>query len=428
MVEASLKSRKLTVALFKRCFSSACLQIYSIIEGPIYRKCYSLRIAMIIGKPSAEPVNREREISELVSGLSSPRKNVNFALIGHRRIGKTTILWKVRHELNLLGLNVVYLDLSLYKVTPVEFAQMVMSQTTHNYAKDLGRVDKATMIISSLLRTLSKLRKLRFTLEPSVDQSGQFSIALRPELVETEDLSKVFALAFDYANEVSRKAKKRIVIMIDEFPAIVEFARYPKLKNILERFRNVLENRENVCYVVSGSRVHFMREVLGSGDSPLFGHFAIREIKELAESDAIQLYMRASNASASEARSAYMILGGHPFYLIMLAENRKPDETIEQTYRRILTSQTGALYLYANYVLKEDLGSSTKETRLLKILRAIALGRNTVSSISEFTRIKITSLPFYIGELERYDLVRKSDQAYSITDSVIRDYLTLIVA
>ncbi len=378
---------------------------------------------MIVGKPSVELVDRQREVSEIVSGLSSARKNVNYALLGHRRIGKTTILWKVRQELIQLGLNVVYLDLSMYKLTPLEFAQAVMSQITRNYAKDLGKVDKATMIISTLIRTLTKLRKLRFALEPSVDETGQLSISLRPELTETEDLSKVLMLAFDYANEVSRKSKKRIIVIIDEFPTIVEFARYPKLENILERFRNILENRANVCYIVSGSRVHFMREIFGSGDSPLFGHFVVREVTELAENDAMELYLRASASSQSEARAAYAIVGGHPFYLIMLAENRKPGETIEKTYRRILTSSTGALYLYVNYILKEDLGSLTKETRLLKILRAIAAGRNTVSAITESTHLKITSLPYYIEELERYDLVRRSDGTYALRDNVVRDYL-----
>jgi len=379
---------------------------------------------MIVGKPSVEPVDRQQEISEIVSGLSPSRRNVNYALLGHRRIGKTTILWKVRQELSQLGFNVVYLDLSVYKLTPVEFAQAVMSQITENYAKDLGKLNKATVTIANLLRTLSKLRKLRFTLEPSVDERGQFSIAMKPELVETEDLPKVLTLAFDYANEVSKKSKRRVVIIIDEFPTIAEFTRYPKLGNILERFRSILENRANVCYVVSGSRVHFMREVFGSGDSPLFGHFVVREVKELAENDAVELYMKVHNASAAEAKSAYAIVGGHPYYLIMLAENRRPEEKIDQTYRRILTSSTGALYLYVNYILKEDLGSSTKETRLLKILRAIASGHNTVSAISEFTHLRITSLPYYIQELERYDLVRRSDGTYVLTDTVVRDYLT----
>jgi hypothetical protein len=379
---------------------------------------------MMIGKPSAEPVDRKQEISDMVSGLSSDRKNVNFALLGQRRIGKTTILWKVREELSERGLNVVYLDLSLYKYTPVEFAQTVMSQITRNYARGLGKLERAQTIILNLLRVLSKLRRLRFTLEPTADETGQLSIALRPEFVDTEDYSKVFTLAFDYANEVSKKSKNRIVIMIDEFPTIREFRRYPKLENIVERFRGILEGRENVSYVVSGSRVHFMKEILGSGDSPLFGHFVVMEVNELAENDAIELYLKASNASPAEASSAYGIVGGHPYYLIMLAENRRPSETVEQTYRRILTSPTGALYLYANYILKEDLGSSTKETRLLKVLRTIASGRNIVSAISANTGLKITSLPFYIRELEKYDLVRRSNGSYAIADKVLKDYLT----
>jgi len=380
---------------------------------------------MIVGKPSVEPVDRRHEIARLVEGLSSPRRNVNFAVLGHRRIGKTTILWKARQELVERGFNVAYLDLSVYKYSPVEFAQAVMSQITQNYTKGLRKIEKAQAILSSLLRTLSKLRKLKFTLEPSVDEKGEFSIAIRPELVETEDYSKVLALAFDYANEISRKSKNRIIVIIDEFPILLEFRHYPKLTNILERFRSVVENRQNVCYVLSGSRVHFMKEVVGSGDSPLFGHFVVLEVTQLEEEDAVELYLKASNATDAEAKSAYSIVGGHPYYLIMLAENRRPNETVEQTYGRILTSPTGALYLYVNYILKEDLGSSTKETRLLKILRAIASGNSTVSTISAETGLKITSLPFYLRELENYDLVKRSNGKYHVTDRAVRDYLAI---
>ena len=377
---------------------------------------------MTVGKPQKEIVDREEEVAKLVSNLSNPSKHVNYALIGPRRIGKTTILQKVRKDLQRKGVMTVYVDLSVFKFSPYDFAQSVMSQITNAYAKDLGKIEKAQVTLGNLIKTLKKLKKLSLTVEPSVDETGQFSIQIRPELRETEDYRSLFLLAFDYANEVSEKSGGRIVIIVDEFPSLIEFKRYSKLEAITELFRSVLENRENVEYVVSGSRIHFMKDVLGKGESPLFGHFVIMEIGPLSEKHAIELFMQTAECSRKEAESAWQLVGGHPYYLIMLAENRKDGESLTETYERILTSSSGALNLYVNYILKEDLGSSTKEARLMRILRAISLGKNTASQIAEQTRIKLSSLPFYLQELEKYDLVKRNKGKYSLIDKIVNDF------
>jgi AAA+ ATPase superfamily predicted ATPase len=165
-----------------------------------------------------------------------------------------------------------------------------------------------------------------------------------------------------------------------------------------------------------------MKDVLGKGESPLFGHFVIMEIGPLSEKHAIELFMQTAECSRKEAENAWQLVGGHPYYLIMLAENRKDRESLTETYERILTSSSGALNLYVNYILKEDLGSSTKEARLMRILRAISLGKNTASQIAEQTKIRLSSLPFYLQELEKYDLVKKNKGKYSLTDKIVNDF------
>jgi AAA+ ATPase superfamily predicted ATPase len=377
---------------------------------------------MVIGKPQKEVVDRDEEMNKLVKSLSDPSKHANYALIGPRRIGKTTILLRVKERLERKGAIVAYVDLSVYKFSPHDFTQNVMSQITKAYAKDLGKIEKASVALSNLLRTLTKLKRLRFTLEPSADEKGQFSVQIRPEVEETQDYRSVFLLAFDYANEVSKKSGRRVVIIIDEFPSLIEFKRYSKLEAIVELFRSVLESRENVEYVVSGSRVHYMKGILGKGESPLFGHFVIMDIGPLSQRYAVQLYMQSAKSDRQEAEESWNLVGGHPYYLVMLAENRKPEESIKETYQRILSSTSGALNLYVNYILKEDLGSSTKEARLIRLLQAISQGKNTPSQIAAHMKLKLSSLPYYLQELEKYDLIEKREGKYWIKDRVINDY------
>lgn len=49
-------------------------------------------------------VDRDHEVGSLVSSLSNQKKNINYALIGPRQIGKTTILREVRRRLSDDGL------------------------------------------------------------------------------------------------------------------------------------------------------------------------------------------------------------------------------------------------------------------------------------------------------------------------------------
>ena len=66
----------------------------------------------------------------------------------------------------------------------------------------------------------------------------------------------------------------------------------------------------------------------------------------------MELYSRTVEPQfENEAEGTYSLAGGHPYYLVMLAEARRKNETTKQTYERLLTTPTGALYLYVNYIL-----------------------------------------------------------------------------
>jgi len=143
---------------------------------------------------------------------------------------------------------------------------------------------------------------------------------------------------------------------------------------------------------------------------------------------AFELYMKARrNASQEEARRVYNLVGGHPFYLLTMAENRKGNETPQDTYMRLLNEPTGALNLYARYIIAEDLGSHAKarQSRFLKILYALGDKTLTVSRISKKTGITITSLPWYLQQLVNYDLLNKGKDGYSVKERVLRDYLSI---
>jgi len=375
-----------------------------------------------------EFVDREGIISRLINSALDRARSTNYALIGPRLIGKTSILREFARTIDGRAI-VAYVDFSVHRYSPEDFSHSLMQSVTRAYARKVGSGRKLLSRISKIFQVLKELRRLRLRISIEVDEQGNPRISLEPELAERKiNERQLIELAFAYATKIAEESRTRVVIIIDEFQHLAEFASYPGLKGIMDILRHVLDEKGNTCYMVSGSRIHFLNQILSDGRSPLFGRFIIIPVDELEEKYAFELYIKARhNASREEARRVYNLVGGHPFYLMAMAENRRGNETPQDTYMRLLNEPTGALNLYARYIIAEDIGSHAKarQSRFLKILYALGDKTLTVSRISKKTGITITSLPWYLHQLVNYDLLIKGKDGYSVKERVLRDYLTI---
>jgi len=384
---------------------------------------------MMIGKPPEDVIDRETEVNRILKTMTDKKANANFALIGHRRIGKSTILHKVKRELEenrTAACIPVYVDLGEYRYSPVELAEVLTEQLTRAYAKGLPKASQLVARITNALGQLAEIRRLRARFLAKLDSMGQPAIEIDPYIKDRDSkFDRALDNFFEYANRLSEASKKRVVIMIDEFQHVTEYSKYDGLENILDFLRAVLERRKNVSFIVSGSRIHYLRNILGEGGSPLFGHFAIIEVKPLAKEYAVELFSRSNpRATPKDCEEAYTLVDGHPFYLVMLAEAQGEGESVKETYQRILTTTTGALYLYVNYIVTEDL-PNYKSTNYRRVLESLAAGEKAISEIAKDTGIKMTHLPRLLTKLIEYDLMRKEDGRYAIADRVVRDYFNM---
>lgn len=378
---------------------------------------------MIVGKPPEDIVDRKEEVEKIVNTMLDTKANVNYALIGHRRIGKSTILGEVRRRLDK-KLITAYMDLGEYRYSPVDLAEKLTEELTQAYYNTLPTTSKIASKVKSALTQLSEIKRVRARFIAGIDEHGSPIIEIDPYVKDRdEDYRKALTDVFEYANKISEASGSKVVIIIDEFQHIVEYKKYSDLKNILDVIRAVLERRKNVSFIVSGSRIHYLRNILAEGGSPLFGHFIILEIKELTKNYAVELFLKSQPAaSKQDAERAFDLVGGHPFYLVMLGHAYKKTESLTDTYQELLTSTTGALYIYVNYIVTEDLGSDYKSTAYWKILVSLSTGEKTVSDIAKDASLKMTGLPKFLTRLIEYDLVQKTSGKYSITDKIIRDF------
>ena len=383
---------------------------------------------MVLAKTPDRIVDRDMEIATLVSNLADPSKNINYALIGFRRIGKTTILQEAAKELTGKGLIVVSIDFSLRKYDPAGFFKDVLNEVSTAYYRIAGKKERVLDNIRAGLSMLTEITRTRVRFDISVDPTtGSPTITPTPYLKEVEpDYSTLFRSTFDYIDQIAERSGRRVVVMLDEFQSMTEWKRYSGLEAVTEHLKHVLEARGNVCYVVSGSRAHFMKNLLSSGRSPLFGLFNIMEISYLDEASSKELF-RTNDPSASdkEAKEAYDLVSGHPFYLIALATSRHQGETVKEAYLHSLTSVAGSLNLYVKYLLTEDIGTYARGPIMSQILRALVDGPLSAGRIARAAEVKLTSLPKFLNQLIEMDLVKKDGRAYSMVDRVVTDYLKL---
>ncbi len=380
----------------------------------------------VIGRPPEDPVDREEEVGKIVGAMTDPKTNANYALVGHRRIGKSTILAKVKRILDENNQVIIgYVDLGEFRHSPVEFAETLTESLTESYSKTLPRTSKVIQSITSAISQIKEIKRLRARFTASVDVMGNPKIEIDPLVKSrTKDHAKSLFNVFDYANELSQISKKRVLVIIDEFQHIIDYRKMEGLERIHDILKTIIEKRTNVSFVVSGSRVHYLQNILGGGTSPLFGHFVILDIEPLEKKYAIELFAKSSRdpASRETAEAAFEEVGGHPYYLVMLAEGRKKDELVHDAYMRLLTRPTGAIYLYVNYVLTENLGASYKSTNYPPILVSLAMGAKPVSEIARDAQIRMTDLPRLLNTLIEYDIIGKSGKKYFIADKVVRDF------
>lgn len=421
-----------------------------------------------IGEPALPDylVDREEEVEALVALLSTERIIYNVAVLGYRRIGKTSILNKVQQQLENKNFIVVNFDVKKNIASPEILFTRLNTQIFNAYVKHLSKGKRlkkkagrtVNQIIQKIANAMTNKKLKGVSFETSASPDGKVTITPKIEFFpidgrrksETPDYQKIMETIFGTAKAFAEESDSRFVIMLDEFQDIVKLRHYRGLRNIIDQFRSILQERgANVSYLICGSRVHLLREFLHSGESSVFMHFKEYPINELKQPDAVRLFAdylqersgTSKNAADSKeikelAEEAFKIVGGHAFYLMALADswNIKNKERLEDTFARELRDPNGALRLYEEYALSEDLQEAEGGPVLRTILQFLASHRDkndhslipsTGTQVANFLNRPLQQIRSYLDELARYDLILKNEQdkTYTIRDKVLESYL-----
>jgi AAA+ ATPase superfamily predicted ATPase len=196
---------------------------------------------------------------------------------------------------------------------------------------------------------------------------------------------------FDYLVE---KSSKRIVLVFDEFPFLVD--RFPEIISILQDKWDSKFKKSKAMFVLLGSSVGMMEKYALDYKSPLYGRrtgqwkidkFSISHLKDFFP-----------KYSQEELVYVFSSIDSIPGYLSIFDGNKSALENIKTK----ILSKGEFLYEEVEILLREELRDPSN---YMSILSSVAGGLNTFNEISQKTSLDKSMLSKYLGVLENLNII-----------------------
>jgi hypothetical protein len=257
--------------------------------------------------------NRAHELSVLASVATDLQEGRprHVALFGLRRIGKTLLAQE--QVVRLLDQGVVapvYLDMEGICSAPEPFAQRFVGLTCYwVLAEGEGTVEPYL--------TADRLLETEAAAVPAVARTAG---ALVRELGRRKsDYTLLLKLAFDFPELLAQALDQPIMCFLDEFPELASLGNFPGVGDPLKHFRASVQQQSRVAYVITGSAITAMEQLVRDHESPLFLQFRALELQPFTQEDTQRLAGRVFGPLPPAAQSAvYTYTFGHPFYVTAL--------------------------------------------------------------------------------------------------------------
>lgn len=221
-----------------------------------------------------------------------------------------------------------------------------------------------------------------------------FADYLKDELFRIADIRDFETLLREF---FMRKGSERIVLIIDEFPVLIEG--YRPVVSIFQRLWDTfLSKRSDVFLVLCGSSIGMMEtDVLGYR-SPLYGRrtgqWMLREMDFFSASGFFPNY------TTEDLVKVYSVVGGVPSYLVSFNDRK----TFEKNLVENIFSRGGYLYEEAEILLRQEL---RRPANYFAILRAVAAGKESFGEIVNETELDKSLVSKYLSVLQGLHILER---------------------
>jgi len=378
---------------------------------------------------TSHPVSGDEFVNRLdtLKQLKRFYPNQNAALVGPRRIGKTSI---AKQFLTSLG-----------QKDTIKFIFKV-----HENMGTPGRFS---------IRLLRFFLNAYFDIQPHAAASVIDEIELKPDILidianqiksqKLYDLSRFLSNYFPPSPENERAVMERILrflddfsiemgiqaaIVFDEFQNIIHLERYKGFGKgeLLAFLESIFSDQKQVWCLFTGSAVRMIINIFEDEDSPFYGRVKRLNVGNFNKADAMKLiYKCTEKCISSEAFNfLFLLSGGNPFYTVILigATDAIADpnaiitkQHIEEAFIAELSG--GALDSHCNYLFETSLGRVKSDTFLKETLRELCVGEATQTDLARRLGRNAGYLSPVLRNLLNLDLIGKRKTKYHIADHVL---------
>lgn len=193
--------------------------------------------------------DRELETKRLQLNFEN---GMNSILISPRRIGKTSLVKKVKSLTEGKDRIVVFMD--IYKCRSEyefyeKFASSVIQATS-------TKMDQMVQTAKEFIMSITP--KITYSPDPGTEYT--LSLGITPKTNTPEEI-------LDLPERIAQKKGIQMVVCIDEFQQIGEM---PDSLTIQKTIRSVWQHHRNVCYCLFGSKQHLMNNLFYSRKMPFY--------------------------------------------------------------------------------------------------------------------------------------------------------------
>jgi AAA+ ATPase superfamily predicted ATPase len=384
--------------------------------------------------------NRDRELDALGSvirdaGAGSRRW---LALVGHRKIGKTSLLVELLRR-HAGGIPMAYVDCWEVRSDPLQFlGRFVLSLVApalrhHGAEAEVGPLEPEDGEGLSA-RTVQAIARLRSS---ALDEAVRLHASVSSGRPAAGTMRRVFDLPGRLASELERP----MVVILDEFQELDRLRRLRRLKDrvddVFGLLRSLWQHHENASYVVAGSRLTVMRQILEDEKSAFFQHFEILDLGPFERGDTVRMLREAAHVGSGVAESAAVgrvldLLGDHPFYVRVLLREaaaalsrertslRMLERALKESLEATLLDENGRLSLFMEQRYRAVTGDSST---LESVLRGF-VDPARISDVAERLHVRTGAVSSAVKKLLADDiLVKVAAGRYRLADPTLALWL-----
>ncbi|HID86015.1 MAG TPA: ArsR family transcriptional regulator [Anaerolineae bacterium] len=351
----------------------------------------------------------------------------HLALIGPRKAGKTSLLFELQRRFEGQDIFMLYLYL---KPEPSRlFLHRFLISLLADFLRRQGRpVDQ---VILPTRPNLEALMQQAISLLPG-------TVAKIMEITRQTDVEEQLFSLFLLLGVFQQEIGLPLVVMLDEFQRLAGY----QAGDVFDHFREVIAAQEQVLYLIAGSAVGMMMDIVADKAAPLFGHFRIHHVGTFDYEDArfflLDKIKGVVNLKENHLNFLIDLTEGFPFYLDVLAHritllagtqglHLAPRSLITQALVEEVFLDVGTIYQYLRETIEESIVRRGMGT-YLALLSAIAQGHNTVSQLARHTGMQMPAIPHYLRRMMDAHLIQRRDRRYLITDKLMAFWLKYVYA